>query len=146
MNSLGRSVLGLLIFFAGASCAEPRVGEAPAADSKCKEQRELPVSSEYKMRQECLKKTEGVLKGRVVREVNGDPIPDAYIDWSAVAGSSEPLTAEPILTNRQGNFRMSLPPGQYRIYAAADGFEPASQLVDITLAGSAKVSFELARS
>jgi catecholate siderophore receptor len=60
-----------------------------------------------------------------------------------VATAANASTATTAVTNERGEFVLALTPGRYTLTAMADGFDPVSQLVDVTAKPGAALRFEL---
>jgi catecholate siderophore receptor len=59
---------------------------------------------------------------------------------ASAAGSATPATT---VTNERGEFVLALAPGRYTVTAVGDGFDPISQVVDVTAKAGAPLRFEL---
>ena len=78
------------------------------------------------------------LSGTVVDASNA-AVPRVQI-VASVEGAATPATA---VTNERGEFVLALAPGRYTVTAVGDGFDPISQVVDVSAKPGSPLRFEL---
>ncbi len=82
----------------------------------------------------------GIIRGRVTRADNGQPIQGARV--SAVANNVERGFA---LTDANGNYSFQVPGGEYQVTATAPGFAPSTQTASVPREGEVEVNFQLVK-
>jgi hypothetical protein len=82
----------------------------------------------------------GIIRGRVTRADNGQPIQGARV--AAVANNVERGFA---LTDANGNYSFQVPGGEYQVTATAPGFAPSTQAVSVPREGEVEVNFQLVK-
>lgn len=87
---------------------------------------------------------QGVL-GEVTDVVTGHPIQDARIDPKSLDTPTVGIPEVAVVTGNDGHYEWSLPPGVYEMSAHADGYQSATQRVEVVENKLATLNFFLKR-